>query len=38
MRRRVRTLHTIRHDSANEGGMSSVIIVSSEAPIILRSQ
>ena len=38
MRRRVRTLQMMRHDSANDGGTSSVTIVSSDAPIILRSQ
>ncbi len=29
--------HTMRHDSANDGGASSVAIASSDAPIARRS-
>ncbi len=36
-RRRLRTCQTMRHDSAQDGGCSSVFATSALAPIALRS-
>ena len=37
MRRKVRTCQTMRHDSAHDGGDSSVTTASADAPIARRS-
>ena len=38
MRRRVRTCQTMRNDSAQEGGSSSVLTTSSDTPMARRSK